>query len=748
MDFEKIFESSPDAILLTDTEGTVVRVNAQAEALFGYQRDELLSQPVDVLVPDGFRDSHKSHRQDFHAQPRSRPMGAGLQLYARKKNGDSVPVDIMLSPLRMGENLFVVAVVRDITERMKIEDALRISEEKFRLLVDSARDYAIFMVDLEGRVTSWNPGAERINGFKAEEILGKHYSMLFPPDELELGKAEEELRTAAVEGRSEDEGWRLRKDGSRFWANVITTAVKDEQGQIRGYAKIVRDITEKKKAQEALLVEVAGTLVSNLDIRQLLTAIGLSLKHIVPYNYASLALLDSDTGQLYVQPLDPAPDSDVAPPETVIDPADSPEGWALRTRKPVSIGQLESARFSSGLIPFLASAKMRSACWIPLVSRDRILGTLNLASTRAHAFNEEVVQLLTQVTGQVALAIDNALAFRRIAELQDRLTQEKIYLEDELRTEHNFDEIIGESRGLKRVLKQVETVADTDATVLILGETGTGKELIARAIHDLSHRRDHTFIRINCAAIPAGLLESELFGHEKGAFTGAIAQKIGRMELADRGTLFLDEVGDIPLELQPKLLRALQDKEIERVGGNRPIPVDVRLIAATNRHLDKMVQEKQFRSDLYYRLRVFPITIPPLRERPDDIPILVRYFTQRHAKRMNRRIETIPPEAMEALVHWQWPGNVRELENFIERAVILSQGTVLRAPLAELRATAEPLPAGNMTLEAVEREHIKRVLQETGGLIAGPNGAAARLGINRTTLNSRMRKLGISRTGD
>jgi formate hydrogenlyase transcriptional activator len=747
LNFEKFFESSPDAIVVANTEGQMIRVNARAEELFGYVRHELLGQSVDMLVPERFRNSHAVHRSGFHAQPRSRPMGAGLQLYARKKTGEEVPVDIMLNPIETGGGLLVMTVIRDITDRKRMEDALRSSEERFRLLVETARDYAIFMLDVDGRVTSWNPGAERINGFTTEEVIGQHCSILFPPEELELGRPEEEMRVAAVEGRSEDEGWRLRKDGTRFWANVITTAVKDEAGNLRGFAKIVRDITEKKKAQEALLLEVAGTLISNLDIQQLLTAIALSLKRVAAHDYASLALLDSDTGQLYVQPLDSTPDSDIAPSETVIDPADSPEGWALRTRKPVTIGQLESARFASGLIPYLSSAKMQSACWMPLISHDRILGTLNFASRRANAFDEETLQRLSQVASQVALAIDNALAFRRIAELQDRLKQEKEYLEDELRVEHNFDEMIGESRGLKRVLNQVETVASTDATVLILGETGTGKELIARAIHDLSSRRERTFVRINCAAIPAGLLESELFGHEKGAFTGAIAQRTGRMELADHGTLFLDEVGDIPLELQPKLLRALQDKEIERVGGNRTIPVDVRLIAATNRNLDQMVREKQFRSDLYYRLRVFPMTVPPLRERPDDIPILVRYFTERHAKRMSRHIETIPPETMEALSRWRWPGNVRELENFIERAVILSPGPVLRAPLAELQASAQPLPPNNMTLEAVEREHIKRVLHETGGVISGPDGAAARLGINRTTLNSRIRKLGISRKG-
>jgi PAS domain S-box-containing protein len=326
-----------------------------------------------------------------------------------------------------------------------------------------------------------------------------------------------------------------------------------------------------------------------------------------------------------------------------------------------------------------------------------------------------------------------------------RAEEEKRYLAEELITTHRFDRLVGESHGLKRVLKQVETVAPTDASVLILGETGTGKELIARAIHDLSARRAHAFVRLNCSAIPTGLLESELFGHEKGAFTGAVAQKIGRLELAHQGTFFLDEIGDLPLELQPKILRALQEKEFERLGSARTIPVNVRLIAATNRDLARMVNEGQFRSDLYYRLRVFPITLPPLRDRREDIPLLANYFVSQHSKSMNRSIETIPAAIMDALVGWHWPGNVRELENFMERAVILTQGTVLRAPLAELKQINGDAPSADPNLEKAEREHIVRILRESRGLIGGVNGAASRLGLKRTTLNSKIKKLGIRR---
>lgn len=450
--FEKLFEFSPDAVIVVDRAGSIIRANAQAEQTFGYGRQEMIGQTIEMLMPERFRAIHPEHRMRYDANPHRRPMGAGLELFGKRKDGTEFPVDIMLGPV-------------------------------------------------------------------------------------------------------ETENGRL----------VLT---------------VIRDLSEKKEAEEAL----------------------------------------------------------------------------------------------------------------------------------------------------------------------QRSEEEKRYLEEELITAHQFEEIIGNTRGLKRVLKQVETVAPTDATVLILGETGTGKELIARAIHKLGLRRDHPFVKLNCSAIPAGLLESELFGHEKGAFTGAIAQKIGRLELAHRGTLFLDEIGDLPLELQPKILRALQEREFERLGGTRTIPVNVRLVAATNRNLAKMVDQREFRSDLYYRLKVFPVEIPPLRERREDIPLLVEYFVDQHARRMSRHIETIPSEIMQTLTRWHWPGNVRELENFIERAVILSPGPVLRAPLAELELASEPVSEPTADLHDAEREHILRVLREAKGMISGPSGAAQRLGLKRTTLNSKLKKLGIKRS--
>ena len=495
-----------------------------------------------------------------------------------------------------------------------------------------------------------------------------------------------------------------------------------------------------------MVLDVTNAMVANLDLRELFRAVSELLRRLIRHEYASLVLVDPVEGQLRLEALDfPGGNSQIHEAKSA-SPEDSPAINAMRMRKTQLWNRADAERFPSEIMRRLLAEGLQSAVCVPLIRGDRVLGTLNVASTRDANFAPQDVELLTQIGNELAIAVENALVFRQIEELKDKLAEEKLYLEDEIRTEYDFEEIVGESYSLKRVLHDLETVAPTDSTVLIQGESGTGKELIARAIHNLSARRERTFVKVNCAAIPTGLLESELFGHEKGAFTGAISQKLGRFELADKGTLFLDEIGDIPLELQPKLLRVLQEREFERLGGTRTIKVDIRLVTATNRDLSKLIANREFREDLFYRLNVFPIQLPPLRERREDIPLLVRYFTQKYARRMNRRIETIPGEAMEALSNWNWPGNVRELENFIERAVILTRGPALEVPLAELRNGGAAPPAALTTLEEAEREHILRALRESKGQVGGPSGAAARLGLKRTTLQSRMRKLGIVRT--
>ena len=505
-----------------------------------------------------------------------------------------------------------------------------------------------------------------------------------------------------------------------------------------------------------VLLEVNNVLITSRELPELFPGIVSCLERVIHHDYTSLALLDAGkTLRIYAYYF-PA-NQNIFKPDTIVPLENTPAGRAIATGLPCIARGSELDAFPSEVVKILRGEGVQAVCCVPLIHRDHTFGTLNLASRRLETFTPADVELLQPVGAQIAIALENALAFKEIDALKDKLAVEKLYLEEEIRSEFNFEEIIGESTALKRALGQVELAAPAGTTVLLLGETGTGKELFARAIHNLSPRRDRTFVKINCAAIPSGLLESELFGHERGAFTGAINQKIGRFELADKGTLFLDEVGDIPLELQPKLLRVLQEQEFERLGGNRTQRVDVRVVAATNVDLSKLVAQRLFRNDLYYRLNVFPIQIPALRERHEDIPLLVRYFVQRFSRTLNKAVEYIPADAMDALVRYSWPGNVRELENLIERAVLLSPGKELRIPRSELKSDAPVTPEENSvapstslaasisTMEEAERQHILRALRQTEWRIAGPKGAATLLAMKRTTLQARMRKLGIRR---
>jgi formate hydrogenlyase transcriptional activator len=531
------------------------------------------------------------------------------------------------------------------------------------------QDYAFLSLDSDSRIVAWHAGAERVYGYTGDEIIGRHASCLY------LENGEPRLDNPA-ETHLASEAWHKKKDGSRFWANSLTTTHRNQNMELEGFAKVVRDCSVRHRIAEAEPA-IAGIVSGEFD-------------RIDEANDAFLDMLGYSREEFAGSPLRWA---DIVAPECL----------------PLQEHAQEEGMLHGACAPFE----------LDYIRKDD-----------------------TRVRVQVASALLPSSPFRWIAFVQDiteRDGSEKLV--GQPGAAHEFEEIVGTSAALKRVMGQVEIVAPTDATVLVLGETGTGKELIARAIHKTSGRRNRPFITLNCAAIPTGLLESELFGYERGAFTGALSQKIGRFERAHQGTLFLDEVGDIPLELQPKLLRALQEKEFERLGGTRTIPIDVRLLAATNRNLTQMMGDKLFRSDLYYRLKVFPITIPPLREHREDIPVLVRHFTQTYAAKMNKRIDKIPSETMQALVAWPWPGNVRELENFIERSVILSPGSTLRAPLAEIRADAPEAPSG-ASLAEVERDHIIRVLKEANGVVSA---AASRLGLPRTTLNAMMRKLEISR---
>jgi len=705
--FEKLFEYSPDVVLLTNQGGSVIQANAQTQGMFGYARQELIGQPVEILIPGRFRSVHPKHRADYGAQPRTRPMGIGLELYGCRKDGSEFPVDIMLSPLQLKEESLTLAVVRDVTLRKQAEQErdrqTAIVREQAQLL-ELAYD-SIIVRDLQNRITFWNRGAEEKYGWKRDEAIGQlAHSFLHTQFSQPLEQVEE---TLSRDHYWEGEVTHTRKDGQSIVVASRRVLQRDAEGQPIAILEINNDITRRKEAENALrkseqrfraLFEFSPDAIVVSDAEGKISEINVQVEKFFGYERSELV------GQP-VEILMPERFRETHPGNRS-DYAAHPHLRAMGERVELYGRRKDGSEFPA----------------------DIMLGPVEGSE------------------GQVVLAVIRDLSQKKKdEEALRRSEQQQSYLEEELQSTNQFEEIIGESAPLKRVLKQVADVAATDAAVLILGETGTGKELIARAIHRLSQRRDHAFVRLNCSAIPAGLLESELFGHEKGAFTGAIARKVGRLELAHQGTFFLDEVGDLPLELQPKILRALQEKEFERVGGTRTIPVNVRLVAATNRDLAKMVSNGQFRSDLYYRLRVFPITLPPLRERSDDIPRLVDYFLHIHSKRMGRRIETIPPETLQTLVRWRWPGNVRELENFIERSVILSSGPVLRAPLGELESVEESSEMANTDLETAEREHILRVLRECKGMIGGSGGAAERLGLKRTTLNSKLKKLGIQK---
>jgi formate hydrogenlyase transcriptional activator len=529
---------------------------------------------------------------------------------------------------------------------------------------------------------------------------------------------------------------------------------------------------ERQNSRLKLLLDLTNRVTSSLDLHELLRSTAASIRELMDCDYVPIGLRDANSERFQIYAQDFPLSRGFFREQIWVSPIGQIRN-AFDAHKPILLTEIKPANHSPEVYERLVGEGIRSVWLIPLVSRGCLLGFYGLGRRGEESFSDDDSEFLVRIGSQIAIAVENALAFREISDLKNKLAQEKLYLEDEIRSEMDFEEIVGRSPALRHVLELVETVAQTDSTVLLLGETGTGKELIARAVHDHSRRKSSTFVKLNCAAIPTGLLESELFGHEKGAFTGAIAQKLGRMELADQGTLFLDEVGDIPLEIQPKLLRALQEREFERLGSNHTRKANVRLVAATNRDLENMISSQQFRSDLYYRLNVFPIRIPPLRERKEDIPLLVSYFVQKYSRQMQKDIDTVPGTALKTLSSWHWPGNIRELENFIERAVILTRGKSLEAPLGELKAPAASSPpvdrrgsvgrdyVARIVRETIEglskvapnrdreeetenrRSEILRVLRETDGRVGGTEGAAARMSIKRTTLISRMKKLGI-----
>jgi formate hydrogenlyase transcriptional activator len=663
-------------ILLTDDDGNSRDASVGVGKLLGLPREKILGRPVvDFAEPackPQISELWKALREHEEQEGTLRLVGS-----------DASPRDVEFTAKGNVLPVRHVVVLRDKSAQAVSEPAAADSIPSW------LQDYALYLLDVEGHIAAWYSGASRIYNYPAGEAVEQHVSFLYPDSDTLRGKLQEEFKRVAAEGHVGTEGWQARKDGSRFWANAITMALKNEHGDLQGFARVVRDFSDRHERDEKLRRSrarirpipahstIAGVVSGEYD-------------RIPEANDAFLALVGYSREDLLAGRLHWP---DLTPPEYA--PLDE-------------LAHEEGLRFGA-CTPFEKELLRKDGTRVPVL---------------------------------VATAVLKLSPFKWITFVQDlREREQNESIGEDVAPQQDFEEIVGTSAALRRVQRQVEVVAPTDATVLILGETGTGKELVARAVHRMSPRKQLPFITLNCAAIPTGLLESELFGYERGAFTGALSQKIGRFEMAHRGTLFLDEVGDIPLDLQPKLLRALQEKAFERLGGTKTIPIDVRLVAATNRNLTQMMGDKLFRSDLYYRLKVFPITTTPLRDHPEDIPLLVRHFTKKYAAKMGRQIDKIPSDTMRALVAWHWPGNVRELENFIERAVILSSGTSLRAPLAEIREGSSDA-AGGATLEQVERDHILRVLRECDGVVTT---AATRLGLHRTTLNAMMRKLGISR---
>ncbi len=781
-----LIESSQDCIKVLDLEGRLLFMNEG-----GMQALEIcnLGPLVNSFWINFWEGEDREAAQAAVEAARNGGTGRFIGYFATTATKQPRWWDVVVSPIRDAEGKpeRLLAISRDVTKHVLNEKALREahlqvtrSEERWRAVFENSA-IALALTDLNGRFLATNPVYQEMVGYSEEELRALSFLDITHEDFREANWA---LATELLEGkrqRFQIEKQYRRKDGNFIWVRNNVSVVPGTASVPRFIIALSEDITERKQAEEALrrseerkrsLLEINNAIVTNLTKDALYHALCQALRRVLPVDRAALCLYQPDRDTLRVIALERDWALDCLGVGTGLNRKDSHHGWVFDHQRPLLRRDLET-EWQYPIEQRLLSTGLRSFCVAPLILEGKSIGTLGVGSDKANQYSEADAEFLCAAGSQVALAAANMKAYEEIASLKARLEKENVYLQEEIRTEHNFEEIVGNSPALLAVLRKVEQVAPTDSTVLISGETGTGKELIARVIHNRSARNGRALVRVNCSAISAGLVESELFGHVKGAFTGAIERRVGRFELADGGTIFLDEVGELPLETQVKLLGVLQEQEFEPVGSSRSTRVDVRVIAATNRDLGEAVEAGRFRSDLFYRLNVFPLDVPPLRDRQPDIPKLAMFFLERFSKKLGKRIDTVSQATMDLLAGYGWPGNIRELRNIIERAVVLTHGSVLAlnanllpAKVSEVSVNpsggtgdhavanagtsktsdmAWPSLSSSTSLEEVERDHILMVLQKTGGLIEGPNGAARILKLNPSTLRGRMKKLGINR---
>ncbi len=770
--WRSVFENSGIGVAVADVNGHVLATNPNYQSMLGYTESELQGISFFELTHEDYHEVNRALVAELLEGKRDQFQ---IEKQYRCKDGSLVWVRNSVSLVRDPENAsqFMLALSEDISERKEAEEALQKSEERARLILNSAAE-GIFGCDSHGACLFCNTAAVKILGYDdPEQLLGQNMHEVehhtrkdgtaFPIDECPIFIGFLENRGVHVD---DDIFW--RKDGTSFpveyWSHPLI-----REGQTVGAVVTFLDITERKEAEEALrkseqrkhtLLEINNAIITNLTRDALFSSAYEAIRRVIPFDRAAFLLYQAESKTLKLLSMEGPANSDFFQVGKEYDLHETQiSAWVLEHQETVTRGDLRREQQSLGERRLVAEG-IQSYCVVPLVAMGQSLGTFAVWSETQNRYTQDDAELLREVANQVALAVANMQSYEEIASLKARLEKENVYLQEEIRTEHNFEEIVGHSPPLLALLRQVDQVAPTDSTVLIYGETGTGKELIARAIHDRSNRKNRPLVKVNCSAISAGLVESELFGHVKGAFTGAFERRTGRFELADGGTIFLDEVGELPMDTQVKLLRVLQEREFEPVGSNRSVRVDVRIICATNRNLEEAIKAGTFRSDLYYRLNVFPLNVPPLRERRSDIDQLARFFVSRYSRSLGKKITGISEAPSQKLMSYSWPGNVRELQNVIERALVLCNGPTLdleidlpglsvnpglQDPPLTVSETHNADQSSLQTLQEVERAHILAVLQQTHGVIEGSNGAAKTLAMHPNTLRHRMEKLGIKR---